>query len=560
MIDTLSDNKDSCDSGKAFAVPGAVTENADQARKESEANLQFALSAAKLGIWNMDPQTGEIYFDKRCRELYGNPSEDTLHFESLLNYIHFEDREKVTEAIADALDPDKRSVYNIRYRTIGATDKKLRWLHCTGQAYFDANGKPHRFAGVSRNLTEAVVSRERVAWADQQAAMTIEGSGAGSFLVNPVTDELVYSPSMARILTGESGKNVTRDIFIDHIHPDDVEIRTQAYQNAGKTGDLNFEARFIWDDGSVHWIRVIGKYLQESSGKNTSLSGIVMDITDRIESENRLRASEERYRQLASELEVRVQERTEELHQANQELLNSNNNLQQFAYAASHDMQEPLRKIQSFSSRLQTVYSNLLDENGAFMLNRIQDATKRMSSMIDDLLAFSRLTTRDSSFEAVAMDKIITAVIADLEVSIEEQHSEIKVGPLPVLWGNASQLTQLMQNLLSNAIKYRKQDVHSVIEIQSREASNEEIAGLPRLLSDRAYVRLEVRDNGIGFDEKYLDRIFQMFQRLHGRGEFSGSGIGLSLCKKVVENHHGYITAKSEIGKGSEFIVYLPLP
>ena len=681
--------------GKAVRMVGSMRDlsekmQLDDARLESEANLQFALVAAKLGVWNMNPETGVVYFDARCRELYGNPAEEILNYENLIQYIHFEDREKVVQAVANALDPDKRAPYEIRYRTVGASDKTLRWLHCTGKAYFTSEGVPYRFSGVSRNVTDEIASKERVAWADQQAAMTIEGSGAGSFMVTLATNEIIYSPTMARIITGSESSESSRDVFIMHVHPDDFGKRLEAYEVAAKTGALRYEARFVWQDGSVHWVRVIGNYLFDCNGEAISLSGIVMDITDRIESENIIKASEEhlrtlieqapvatamfvgkdmiielpneamlkiwgkgngvvgkplrvalpelqgqpflkildeifetgkphaetgsradlvvngvldtfyfdftykplrnskgeiyaildmavdvtdqvksrqalerseeRYRQLVNELEQRVQKRTEELHQANQELVNSNSNLQQFAYAASHDMQEPLRKIQSFSSRLQTVYGESFDENGVFMLNRIQDASKRMSSMIDDLLAYSRLTTRDSAFEPVDMNKIVSAVLADLEFSIEEQKSQIKIGPLPAVWGNPSQLTQLVQNLLSNAIKYRKQDVQSVIEIHAQDITEEDIAGLPRLLPEHAYTRLEVSDNGIGFDEKYLDRIFQMFQRLHGRGEFSGSGIGLALCKKVVQNHHGHITARSEPEKGSTFIVYLPIP
>jgi light-regulated signal transduction histidine kinase (bacteriophytochrome) len=282
-----------------------------------------------------------------------------------------------------------------------------------------------------------------------------------------------------------------------------------------------------------------------------------MDITDRIESEQKLKMSEERYRQLAEELEQRVSQRTEELRQANQQLISSNNNLQQFAYAASHDMKEPLRKIQSFSSRLQAVYGKEFDDNGSFMLNRIQDASNRMSLMIDDLLAYSRLTA-EMDFESVSLNELLTGVLADLEISIQEQNAEIISDPLPDVLGNAGQLAQLIQNLLTNAIKYRLPDQSPKVRITGAEVSKSEKEALPALLSDYTYIRLQIQDNGIGFDEKYTERIFQMFQRLHGRGEFSGSGIGLAICKKVVQNHHGYISAKSTQGEGSTFIVYLP--
>ncbi|MCE6987759.1 PAS domain-containing protein [Dyadobacter sp. CY323] len=532
----------------------------EKAHRESEENLTFALEAAQLGIWNTDPVKQTIAFDDRCKQLYGNPKEEELTFENLMQHIHYEDRERVKAAVANALNPDLRNLYDIRYRTVGATDKILRWLHCRGQAYFTTDGTPYRFSGVSRDITYEISNQEKVTWADQQAAMTIEGSGAGSFLINADSNVIIHSPTMARIITGREELNITREMFINHVHPDDLQTRLDAYSIAEKTGDLKYEARFVWIDGSIHWIRVIGKYLFDSSGNTKTISGIVMDITDRIESEQKLRKSEEKYRQLASELERRVQQRTEELYQTNLELINSNNNLQQFAYAASHDMQEPLRKIQSFGSRLSAVYSKELDENGAFMLSRIQDASKRMSAMIDDLLAFSRLSTHDGNFQPVGLNQVVKDVLADLEISIQEQKSNITVEPLPAVWGISSQLTQLFQNLLSNAIKYRKPEIPSEINISFRVVDENEKSRIPKLLDDQSYICVEVSDNGIGFEETYLDRIFQMFQRLHGRSEFAGSGIGLALCKKVVQNHHGYITARSTPGEGSTFMVYLPVP
>lgn len=526
---------------------------ADKARQESEENLTFAIQAAQLGTWNLNPADQTALLNDRCKELYGYPTDADLSYGGLVQFIHPEDRARVIEAVENALNPSLRALYDVRYRVIGASDRKLRWLHCTGRAYFDSSGNAYRFAGISREITSEITSQEKIAWADQQAAMTIEGSGAGSFMVTLATNEIIYSPTMARIITGSEAANMTRDILLASLHPDDIGIRNQAYAEAEDNGELRYEARFIWNDGSVHWVRVLGRYLYDSMGKAVSLSGIVMDITDRIE-------SEERYRQLASELERRVGQRTDELHQANIELVNSNNNLQQFAYAASHDMQEPLRKIQSFGSRLASTYSEKLDDNGKYMLNRIQDASKRMSAMIDDLLKYSRLTTREGEFHGVRLDEIVHSVLADLELSIQEQKTDIIVGDMPVVWGNDSQLTQLMQNLISNAVKYRLPDQESIIRLSYRPVDEAEKETLPKLLPNHRYIRLEVSDNGIGFDEIYLDRIFQMFQRLHGRSEFSGSGIGLALCKKVVQNHHGYITARSRPGEGATFIVYLPQP
>ena len=173
-----------------------------------------------------------------------------------------------------------------------------------GRAYFDPSGKPIRFSGISREITSEITSQEKIAWADQQAAMTIEGSGAGSFMVTLATNEIIYSPTMARIIAGSESVNMTRDILLASLHPDDVDVRNQAYAEAEDNGELRYEARFIWNDGSVHWVRVLGRYLYDSMGKAVSLSGIVMDITDRIESEQRLKVNEEHLRTLIEQAPV----------------------------------------------------------------------------------------------------------------------------------------------------------------------------------------------------------------------------------------------------------------
>ncbi|QRQ99675.1 PAS domain-containing sensor histidine kinase [Dyadobacter sandarakinus] len=551
------DNKPVRMVGSMMDVTGQL--RSERELQESRENLQFALHAAQIGVWNLDPINRKVTFDERCMELYGYPLPEQMIYDKIVMLIHADDQERIQQAVVNAMNPVLRAAYNVRFRVIGAQTKQLRWLQCQGMAYFDANNVPYRFAGVSRDITQSVVSQEKVLWADQRAAMTIEGSGAGSFLIDLKTEEIIYSPTMARILSGREDVAITRESFIQHVYPEDVLTRMEAYKVAAETGQLKYECRFVWDDGSVHWVRVIGQNLKDASGKDISLSGIVMDITDRIESEQRLRESEEKYRQLAMELEQRVKERTEELRLANKELMNSNNNLQQFAYAASHDMQEPLRKVLSFSSRLQNAYGKQFDETGAYMLNRIQDATKRMSGMIDDLLTYSRLT-HDPEFAPVDMTAMVASILADLEISIQEKKAVIRTEPLPVVWGTSSQLTHLMQNLISNAIKYHQNGKPVQVSVRAEKASRDEISSQAQLLPNHSYVRIEVADNGIGFDEAHLDRIFRMFQRLHGRSEFAGSGIGLALCKRVVQNHFGHITARSKPGEGATFMVYLPEP
>jgi signal transduction histidine kinase len=250
-------------------------------------------------------------------------------------------------------------------------------------------------------------------------------------------------------------------------------------------------------------------------------------------------------------LEVKVEERTYALQHFSNELKRSNRELQDFAFVASHDLQEPLRKIRAFGDRLQQTYADMLGEQGADYVRRMQNASARMSKLIDDLLSFSRITTKAKPFLPVALNKVAEEVLEDLEVAIQESGARIHVGELPEIDADMFQMKQLFQNLIANAIKFRKPGVTPVISITADLGeSSYSNAG-----SDQ--VTILFRDNGIGFDEVFVDRIFLPFQRLHGKAEYSGTGIGLAVCRRVAERHGGSLTATSKIGEGSTFIVTL---
>jgi two-component system, LuxR family, sensor kinase FixL len=231
-------------------------------------------------------------------------------------------------------------------------------------------------------------------------------------------------------------------------------------------------------------------------------------------------------------------------------LRESNRELEEFARVASHDLQEPLRKIQAFGDRLRAEYADRLSGAGLDYLERMQSAAARMQTLINDLLVFSRVTTKADPFVPVDLKGIVDDVLSDLEVRIDQSRARVEVGSLPSIEADPLQMRQLFQNLLSNALKFRKPDVSPQVAIEGRLLSGSRRP---------AACQIRVADNGIGFEEKNLDRVFTMFQRLHGRSEYEGSGIGLAICRKIVERHGGDITAKSAPGKGATFIVTLPL-
>ncbi len=261
---------------------------------------------------------------------------------------------------------------------------------------------------------------------------------------------------------------------------------------------------------------------------------------------------EEQLREANELLEARVGQRTAELEASNANLSRSNRELQDFAYVASHDLQEPLRKIQAFGNLLEEEYGAKLGE-GRDYLERMRKAASRMSVLIEDLLSFSRVTTKANPLVPVDLGLVTEEVLEDLETRIKDTGASIIVDTLPTVEADRLQMRQLLQNLLSNALKFSQPDRPPKIKIYAKTVKLDAKHGA----SAKAY-RIMVEDKGIGFDEKYLDRIFSVFQRLHSKDAYQGTGIGLAICRKIVERHGGTITAKSRIGKGTTFITTLP--
>ncbi len=293
---------------------------------------------------------------------------------------------------------------------------------------------------------------------------------------------------------------------------------------AGKTweGEIKNRAK----DGNYYWVNTTIVPFKDDSGRLEQYIAVRYEITER-------KLAEEQLKVYSKKLEV------------------SNQELQDFASVAAHDLQEPLRKIQTFSDRLKSKASEDLKPEALDYVERIQSSAHRMQVLINDLLTYSRVTSRAQPFQPLDLNDLIKDVLSDLEVRVEQSQGKVTLSPLPTIEADRTQMHQLFQNLLSNALKFVKPGVLPTVKLSSK-IMLQSALGV-------AAIEITITDNGIGFDEKYLDRIFTIFQRLHGRHEYEGTGIGLAVCRKIVDRHSGIISAISTNGEGAKFIVTLPL-
>lgn len=345
------------------------------------------------------------------------------------------------------------------------------------------------------------------------------------------------------------------DIAVKHLHPADGPKVLQAFETAIQTGaPFEIEQRNRSAEGQYRWFLNRGTpYRDPVTGKIVKWFGIGIDIHDRKVAEQALRQSEEA-------LEKKVQERTLDLEKANQELKRSNANLEEFAYAASHDLKEPIRKIHFYTDHLKSRLDGKMGEEDIHYFERLEVGAKRMASLIDDLLAYSHIGRGISSFEPVDLNRVISLVREDLELTLKEKAAKITIDPLPVVQGHRRQLQQLFENLLGNALKYNKPGVPPDVTITATVIKGKDTTlQLTEEEKAKQYHLIEVKDNGIGFNQDDAERIFNVFTRLHGNSEYRGSGVGLSIVRKVMENHKGHVWAESTPDHGASFKITLPV-
>lgn len=676
-------------------------------------DVDFALKAAQLGVWEIDPTTNQVTWDEQCQELFGLTNTTSLPYEQVINYIHPEDVEKVDRAVKLAMTPQSGGNYDVTYRIIRANDGQLRWVRFMGRGYLTETGDIYQFSGVAQDVTQDVQTRQQVEASErrfrgliQEAPFAIAVYVSRSMIIDMANDAMIKvwgkTPAVIGMRLADALPELEGQPFIGLL--EQVYDTNTTYQSLEQQADLMIDGQL-----QSNWFTFTYQPLTDAQGQVYAILNMAVDVTERVlvnrklmDTEANLRGAielaelatwqldikkntfsysprfmdwlgftedtktlDEAYNPLPIEhrqsvadaitaviqpgssgiyenehpiinrvtgqeriihaqaqifydidgqpaflsgtaqdvteqrriqlaLEQQVRERTEELEvtneelaatieelaatneelaatneelteanddlaESNQHLTRSNQNLEQFAYIASHDLQEPLRKIQQFSDLLKTRYATSSGDELVY-LERMQIAASRMSLLIKDLLAFSRISTSPAPATRVSLKRVVDEALENLSVAIEETNAKIYIGALPTLQGDSLQLGQLFQNLFSNALKFRRNGITPEIKVSSKTVF---ATNLPQTVKPArqaaAYHSIEVTDNGIGFEEKYADRIFQVFQRLHGRNEFAGTGVGLAICQKVVTNHGGTITAVGKPGHGATFCIYLPM-
>ena len=410
-------------------------------------------------------------------------------------------------------------------------DGQYKYFSVHAVPVFGDDGQIREWAGIHSDITQRKLTEHYLRDGERQLRELADAMPQIVWAARPDGDFDYYNRRWYDF-TGRPAGVGGDPSWADVVHPDDLEESVARWRAALASGDAyEIEYRLKGHDGNYRWYLTRALPVRNAEHRITRWFGTSTDIDERKGTEELLRSS-------------------------TLMLVQSNRELEDFATVASHDLQEPLRKIHSFVGCLRDEQSEALNPEGRDYLDRIQSATARMTALIADLLEFSRVSSKGKPLIPVNLNDVIVGVVSDLEARLVQTGGRVEVSDLPTVASDQVQMRQLLQNLIGNALKFHRKDEAPVVRVSAEIIDSPDING-------RAHTggacRIFVADNGIGFDEKYLDRVFTIFQRLHGRGAYEGTGIGLAVCRRIVERHGGTITARSKPGEGSTFIVTIPL-
>jgi PAS domain S-box-containing protein len=507
--------------GKPNSVSGTITDithlkHVERSLHESQARLNRVISGADEGFWDWDINQDSLYWSDRLFELLGIPRlSHPLTYEYFESFLPEDDKDKIKTNVAKAIAEQSPLQMQVRMRHISGD---YRYFNVRGKPYYDDEGRPQRLSGMIADITIQKEQELQLAESEARFRNLAEASPVMIWMTDE-RGELTYFNRAVRefyhtdALQGQE--------WWAYIHPDDRETLEEIKDTLQNPRKIQWEFRVIQPDGSYRWAYTIRTPRWADCGKFLGYMGATIDITQ-------MKLAQQALKEYAFKLEK------------------SNQELDRFVLVASHDLQEPLRKVALFSGFIRETAGANLPSECADYIDRMQKAIARMQTMIDDLLVLSRITRKGKPPQPINLRDVMQSVLAEVEKKRKAVNGTITIGETMTLDADESQLYQVLVNLLDNALKFHKPDVPPVIHVDAR-AVNANTC------------EITVSDNGIGFEEHYLERIFQIFERLHGRDEYEGSGIGLAIVQRIVERHHGTITAQSKPNEGATFIIRLPI-
>lgn len=511
----------------------------EEALKLSKDRFQAAINAIQGILWTNNAE-GQMAGEQPGWSSLTGQSYDEYQGYGWAKAVHPDDAQATIDAWKEAVT--KRGPFVFEHRVLM---KNNTWGLFSIRAIplLNEDGSIVEWVGVHTDIT----AREKAEAAIRESEQRFRTMAEGTEILIGVSDEssnATYFNNAYTALTGRESEKLLNFGWIDLVHPEDRQEFVDEYLIAfERRKPFSRELRILNKENEYRWILVKAQPRLQTDNSFAGFISSGIDITEQKDS--------------AVSLEKKVAERTKELADANHQLQQSNIELNQFAYIASHDLQEPLRKIRTFAEMLKVGLVDIPEKAGNY-LTKIQASSERMQTLVNDVLKFSLLSKEREKFEYVDLNKTVADVVGDYELLIEQKGAKIKAGGLPVVHAIPLQMNQLFTNLLSNALKFSSKERQLAISIRSKKLSEEEAQRYHELNEDKVYYAVEFDDNGIGFSQQHAKQIFTIFQRLHGRTEYDGTGIGLAMCKKIVANHHGTIFATSKMNEGASFTIIIP--
>jgi PAS domain S-box-containing protein len=517
---------------KATGLVIDITERkqADEALRMREYLLSSSQQAAHVGTWSWKVGDTAVYWSDETYRIYGlSPEMGPPDFGFFFEIIHPEDRHKMREWPEDVIAGLHPSPVEFR---VLRPDGIYRVIRTEGDVVDTIDGVPSRIAGTAYDITELKLAEEEIHQLNERIATATSSAQVGIWDWDVVNNLLVWDDQMYQLYgLKKDGFAGAYEAWVSGLHPDDREFSqnetSQALQGV-KAYDSEF--RVVWPDGSIRYLKAKGEVFRGDEGNPIRMLGVNFDITDR-------KQAEENIRQLNEELEQRVLDRTAQLEAANKEL-------EAFSYTVSHDLRAPLRHINGFVDLLNENYQNLLPEKGQHYLTVIRDSSTQMGTLIDDLLQFSRTGRQEMQQMNLDMNRILQEVVKFFIEDNKYRNIDWEIAVMPKITGDMSLLRMVWVNLVSNAVKFTKDREPARIKIGYTEEM-------------KVFI-FYIRDNGAGFDMPYAHKLFGVFQRLHSKQEFEGTGIGLANAHRIITRHGGRIWAESELNQGTTFYFTLP--